>query len=117
VAVDFAIPALPPSLNRWARAHWSERAKAARTWRLLVRAHAPRLPVPVSSAEVGIIFEYQVRRSGKRTQDADGLAKLVLDALVAEGIIEDDGWPHLRRLVMVARPGDRDRTTVRVRRA
>lgn len=80
--------------NRWLR------TAEARKWRVIVAAAAqdcPRFTVPVRIrlTFVGVRF------------DPDAGAKLVLDGLVAAGIIIDDRYPHLDELTLRVRPGVR----------
>ena len=75
--------------NVYARANEVAAAKQGAQW--AIRAAKP---AAVIGAEVTLHF----RPKDKRRRDADGLAptlKVVLDALVTEGILPDDSWVHV----------------------
>ena len=75
--------------NVYARANEVKVAKAQAV--LAIRAARVK---PIVGAEVTLHF----RPKDKRRRDADGLAptlKVVLDALVAAGVLPDDSWVHV----------------------
>ena len=74
-SLTLELPHLPPTLNRWSRAHWSVRAKWAREWRGIVAAYAPRKPRPYFVRPVTVEFTF----SSPRPVDADSLPKFALD--------------------------------------
>lgn len=88
------------ALNRvWSSPHWSVRKQAADEAHAIVRAAAwEQLPLPIepfpSLAQVSIL-SYAVR-----PRDVDAVAKLVLDGLVFAGVLQDDGYRHVERLVL-----------------
>ncbi len=94
------IPCAPPGLNVLMRMHWARRSAAAKKWRKLVwvaRCQAViGKPVCLSHARVTIT------RTSPRLLDEDNLygsAKLLLDALVRNELIQDDSPQHLELIV------------------
>ena len=93
--IEFSIPAIPPSINKWSRSHWSVRANHAKDWYDWVALHAPLAPqkrLLIDPAIVTLTFAspYKI--------DGDNRAKFVLDGLVKRGLITDDSAPHLAEL-------------------
>mgnify|MGYP000412064716 CR=1 FL=1 len=79
------IGAVPESLNKLLRMHWSERHDHKRTWTTLVGAHI--------GGGVHCPVRLRYHRAGSRLLDIDNLygsAKVVIDALVHAGILPDD---------------------------
>jgi Holliday junction resolvase RusA-like endonuclease len=88
------IEGLPVTLNRWSRAHWTLRAGLAEATRWQVQAavgqarrtgHWDGQPFP--RARVRVTFGWPNRR--RRDLD-NAVPKLLLDGLVAAGVLPDD---------------------------
>jgi Holliday junction resolvase RusA-like endonuclease len=106
--VEFAVPFLPPTLNVWSRAHWTARARWAKEWRFLVRAHAPRSHAIFRAPVIVTLTFYS-----KRARDCDSMAKFPLDGLTGV-LIADDGPEHVSELRLRSRTGKPERTEIRV---
>jgi Holliday junction resolvase RusA-like endonuclease len=81
------------SSNVHAKAAQTRAAKDAAIW--TIRARRPPLLTP--GGPVHITLHHQVANYHRR--DPDGLAptlKVCIDALVAEGVLKDDDWQHVR---------------------
>src|SRR3989304_3400145 len=97
--IEFSIDALPPSLNKWSRRHWSVRHQVTRDWGVWIAHFGPKPDShgwpggePIDPAVVTLEFRSVYRL------DVDNRAKFVLDGLVKAGIIKDDAIPHLAEL-------------------
>jgi Holliday junction resolvase RusA-like endonuclease len=81
------------SSNVHAKAAQVRAAKDAVIWS--IRATRPPLPTP--AGPVHVTLHYRVANYHRR--DPDSLAptlKVCIDALVAEGVLRDDDWQHVR---------------------
>ena len=96
--VRLVIPEIPPSLNRWAHLHWTKQRQIKQDWAWLIKAacltaRAGRPQYRLATVDISLIFPVMRRR------DIDNYApKMVLDGLVAAGMIEDDraDWVRVR---------------------
>ena len=81
-----------------AKQHWAAYAHLKHTYTNLVVA-AAKNHAPVRSYPVSIHFDWYCEN---RRVDPDNIAaagkKMVLDGLVAAGILEGDGWAHIAEL-------------------
>lgn len=88
--------------NPYARANEVKQAKEQAQW--AIRAANV---TPIVGAEVTLHY----RVPDRRRRDADGLAptlKVVLDALVAEGVLPEDNWVHVPSATCrIHAPGDK----------
>lgn len=111
--IEFGIPAVPPSMNVLMRSR-GRRITAPREWKLLVRSFGPHRSSPrwwvAESNEPKIVTLTFVGAQG----DADNYCKLVLDGIVAAGLLKDDRYPYLSELRLRVRPGKPRRTVVRI---
>jgi hypothetical protein len=76
---------LSPSLNEWQRMHWGKRSKIKKLWHWLIKEQKP------TKHGGSVIITYT--RVSTQPMDLDGVGgsfKAIGDALVKEGIIEDD---------------------------
>lgn len=96
----FTIPEVAPSLNKVLRTHWSDVRRLKAYWARLIwlerlERRADMHP-PFVKAKVSI-----VRQSLKQldTDNLYGSAKVILDALVSNGVIEDDSPDHIELTV------------------
>lgn len=88
------INAIPKSLNKKLRGHWTKNHRENCHWDTmifqLVRYKLPS--APLTKAKIKIVKHYW------RTMDFDGLVgslKPVVDALVSAGVLKDDSWKVL----------------------
>jgi hypothetical protein len=111
--IEFTIPAVPPSLNVWSRGHWSKRNAMVREWHGLVamfmrpRCFSVADNVPPASVTLSFVSR----------KDADNCAKAVMDSLVHNGLLLDDGPSGVKSTTLKARraeKGEPDSTTVRI---
>ena len=114
--VCFEVPTLPGSVNDWRRGsgHWSIRTRERERVRSIVTLAARGIEPLSGPVHVALTFYWPTRRR----RDPDNGAKHILDALVAAGLITDDGPPHLVSLTLAARyDAQRPRTEVRITEA
>ena len=105
--MKYTIPRVPPSLNKYAGREnvWEYREQKA-LWKQLCNVYCrPRPQEPPRFALVVLTFYFK----DKRRRDADNYQKMILDGLVAAGIIVDDDFEHCRVLC----DGDCDKANVR----
>lgn len=107
--IEFHLDAVPPSLNRWSRAHWSVRKREAASWRTRVWAEWLQLGKPRVPVAAWVAFDFDLPRGG----DADNRVKLVLDGLVGT-FLADDGPECVQELRVRARRASPARCTVRI---
>ena len=94
------IPGTFPNMNQIiaaAKKHWAAYAKFKQTYTDLVTV-AAKNHAPIRSYPVGIHIDWYCRN---RRVDPDNIAvakKMVLDGLVAAGILEGDGWAQIAEL-------------------
>jgi Holliday junction resolvase RusA-like endonuclease len=88
--IRIEIDGTPPSLNKWARLHWGHQRKMKQDWAWLIKAAvlAAKIGRPeIKFARVTIILSFPVNRR----RDIDNYTpKVILDGLVAAGVIMDD---------------------------
>ena len=121
--IEFSIPAVPMSHNRWQQ-HWSVRSREDKRWRDLVVLHESHyhpghvlVPGPV---------RLMLTFTAPRPIDAWNAARQVENGLktykrriggkmvtVRHGVIDDDSWDVVTELVLRSRKGE-PCTTVRV---
>lgn len=105
--MKYTIPRVPPSLNKYAGREnvWEYREQKA-LWKQLCNVYCrPRPKEPPRFALVVLTFYFK----DKRRRDADNYQKMILDGLVAAGIIVDDDFEHC----MVLCVGECDKANVR----
>lgn len=117
--IHLVIPALPPSLNRLLNMHWAKRGRIKEEWsRLVWAAYMEKygdwtMVPPHEHGCRNVLLEYYFRTNRRR--DADNYQKIILDALVANGLLVDDSpeWVavHVRFFVNRERP----RTEIKIR--
>jgi Holliday junction resolvase RusA-like endonuclease len=91
MSYKYIIPAIPPSLNKFAgRNNVDEYRTLKDQWKTLVIACcSPRPKEPLSGVTVTITYYFLTR--GRR--DPDNYAgKMILDGLTAAGVIKDDSF-------------------------
>lgn len=86
---------LPIPLNKKLRSHRWKLLNETRSWQAVIYSQLTEKPRrPIARAKITIIRSYY------RMLDYDGLVgslKPVVDALVKNGVIKDDGWPQVGR--------------------
>jgi Holliday junction resolvase RusA-like endonuclease len=104
----FRVEGLPKTLNAWSRAHWTLRAGLAEETRWRVRLATQRaLQVgqwdgnPFPQARVTVTFGWPNRR--RRDLD-NAVPKLLLDGLVAAGVLPDDSADRVVALTLQSGP-------------
>lgn len=119
-AQKFTIPGAFLTRNdgeKLARAHWAKAAKAKKeeTERAAAAIKGARLTPVSRPCEVTMIFHEQLRyyKNGRlrKLHDVDNWfygTKPILDALVNEGILEDDDPFHVRRVIPVVHYTERE---------
>jgi len=111
--IRLEIEGVPPSLNQWTTLHWSKQREIKQEWAWLIKAAclAAKCGRPqYKLATVRIILEFPVLRR----RDIDNYApKMLLDALVNEGIIQDDRSDWVDVDWSFAK-GDKRRTIIRI---
>ena len=107
----YTIPMIPPSLNKYAgRENAWEYRHAKAEWRDICCAYCrPKRPPPVFAA-VQITYYFRDRRR----HDADNYCKLLLDGLVAAGVITDDDFAHISLSLAAGYDKDNPRVVVEV---
>ena len=102
-----------PSLNKWMRVHWRERARINTDWHWLILKAAQKVccgrPMyKMAKVTITLIFPVIRRR------DADNYTpKFVMDALVAAGILQDDNAKQVKTIVEMI-PGKRTGMLIKV---
>lgn len=114
-----SIEAVGPTLNMWyAGAHWSKRSRIKKDWHWLVRNAIDQWKImPVKQYPIFIECRLTFGK-GKRRYDWENCAptaKLIQDALIREGILENDGPKHIAGGKLWAVRGDVTRTIYRMR--
>lgn len=108
-AMHITIPAIPPSLNRFAgRQNNREYQRLKREWKDLVYCHCmPRPKKPLEKAVVTLTYYFPTRAR----RDPDNYSgKLILDGLTAAGVIVDDSFDRIELRLR----GDYDKAAPRV---
>lgn len=88
--IRLEIDEIPPSLNRWAKLHWSEQRMIKQDWAWMIKAAVLTAKVGrpmyrLAAVKITLIFPVIRRR------DIDNYTpKMVMDGLVNAGIIQDD---------------------------
>lgn len=96
--IELSIPECTPSLNTMWVGHWSRRHKTRKHWQQLIRV--ARLQARVFVVPHWEKAKLTIERTGAQILDHDNLVagtKFLTDALVREGIIEDDSPSHIGR--------------------
>lgn len=99
--IEFDVPLLPPSLNRYRKAHWREQRKVQEVWREYVLMEWIRLRKPEYRAvRVALHFFFPDRRLRDMDNYMATGGKLAGDALKGRFIPDDDprylkGWSFL----------------------
>ena len=112
--IEFSIPEVVPSLNRLLRMHWRTRRRLLKKWEWAVFAEVYRLGGPIAVKQVGRVA-VRITRRGRKTLDQDNLhgsAKIILDALKASRVIDDDSPAHIE--LTVEQESGSPQTTVRI---
>lgn len=85
--VVIKVPAVPPSLNDWSRAHWRERYRLTGGWVALLRSATVGIGMVVGSARVTVVYSFKNRRR----RDLDNLVpKFIMDGLKGRVVADDD---------------------------
>lgn len=92
--MKYTIPAIPPSLNRFAgRKNVHEYRKLKTQWTQIVALLCKKvvgMPYNRATVRITYFFPNRIRR------DPDNYAgKLILDGLTAAGVIQDDSFRHI----------------------
>jgi crossover junction endodeoxyribonuclease RusA len=100
----YIIPAIPPSLNKFAgRENTWEYRRAKTDWIRLVDACCrPRPEQPIEYSLVTLTYHFPDRRR----RDPDNYVKFITDGLVRAKIVVDDDFEHMQRY---ERQGEIDR--------
>ena len=88
--IRIEIDGTPPSLNKWARLHWTKQRKIKTEWAWLVLAAAMQARIgrpKLKEATVHITYLFKTKR--RRDHD-NATPKFLMDALVGAGILQDD---------------------------
>lgn len=112
--IEFTIPEVAPSLNRLLRMHWRTRRRLLKKWEWAIFAEVYRLGGPIAVKQVGRVA-VRITRRGRKTLDQDnlhGAAKIILDALKASKVIEDDSPAHIE--LTCEQESGSPQTTVRI---
>lgn len=100
---------LPPTLNVLLRMHWSYRRFNQRVANDLVSAYAQLSGIPKARHRRRVSIHFESRRP---PADPDARLKLLLDALVAAGLLVDDSPTWLELGAIVSIKGSVRRTTI-----
>lgn len=95
------VPHLPVSTSKWQK-HYGVRMREAERMRGIVASYALQQRVPQRKFEASslvVTFYWPDRRA----HDADNAMKLLLDGLVRNGLIRDDGQPWLHWTAQASR--------------
>ena len=116
MTVTLIIPRCPPrSLNRLLRMHWARRQELMELWRQEVAVAAMRAGRPkFKAAKIRLRLYYDRHPLPDLDNALAAAAKLVLDGLVASGIIPDDDARHVRGLTLAELAVDRKNPRVEV---
>ena len=90
----YIIPAVPPSNNLYiGRTNFREYQRVKKEWAQLVETHClPVPPIPLERSRVTLLYHFPDRRR----RDPDNYSgKMLLDGLVAAGILEDDSFQRI----------------------
>ena len=92
----YIIPLTPPSLNKYAgRTNVWEYREEKERWKSICIAYCrPRPKTPPEFAQVTLTFYF----NNRIRHDADNYQKMILDGLVAAGVIKDDDFNHIQVL-------------------
>lgn len=93
--MTYTLPVIPPSNNRFiGRTNYREYQRIKKEWAMLTAAVCrPRPHRPFECAVVRITYYFPDRRR----RDPDNYSgKMLLDGLVAAGILADDSFDHVR---------------------
>lgn len=98
--IELEIPRATPSINALFGQHWAKRARQKDEWHWLVKQ--ARLDAKVFVNETPARAKVTITRYGPRMLDDDncwGGAKLLIDCLVRERLIENDTPNHIELIV------------------
>lgn len=109
--MKIVIPELPVSLNRLLRMHYRARMRERDKWVLLVRKYAGPVGVRFARAQVRLTYFF---RDGRRRDPDNYAGKLIMDALVACGLLVDDSFSHVDLLLSGGVDKDAPRTEIEV---
>ena len=100
VLEDFPQPHVARALSPNGRAHWGVRDKARRMAQAVVVAEAQRSGLRAVGGPVRVTFRYVRPTRGRIDLDnlSTGVSKACLDALVRQGVLEDDDSRHVVEL-------------------
>ena len=90
-----------PSLNKWMRVHWRERARINNDWHWLILKAAQKAccgKPNYANAKVSIVLTFPVIR---RRDNDNYTPKFVMDALVGAGILQDDNAKQVQTSVEI----------------
>lgn len=97
--IELTIPRIPPSPNITLRMHWRNRSKLNQLWKDEVWASLVTLPTIRQAFPKARV---RIDRRSRRQLDPDNLVgsmKPVLDALRAQGVIQNDTPDHIELTV------------------
>lgn len=110
------VPVRTPSGNQLSGYHWRKRHRMKRDWHLLILAAMRQAGASEPTGCVDVIVE----RHAARSLDADNAVagcKVVLDAMVAAGLLVDDRAKYVRSVVVrqIKTPAKAERSVIRLR--
>lgn len=113
--VYLILPMAPASLNLLLRMHWAQRRKVNALWTRAIWAELCQFKLGrrIAFAQAKV----EIERRSPKLLDADnlhGACKPVLDALVVNGVVEDDSPDHITLVTKQCRGAPQ--TTIRVTR-
>jgi len=116
-AMKLVVDALPPSLNKLLRMHWATGRMAQRDWRLMIfeaygRAYGPPILPYEMTPKVKKLVTLDFYFRTNRRRDADNYQKIILDALVQNGLLYDDSPEWCETRVRFWKDRDRPRTEI-----
>lgn len=114
MSYTLTIDGAPRSVNR-TNQHWTARKRETDTWHTIVAVACIGRKIPRPAFPQGAIVEIELRSPRKR--DPDNVAKVLLDALVKCGVLEDDSFPSLHETRLRARRSPTTHLEITIREA